>query len=277
MSHYKKSLLVHVGDPATNRVPDGHEETISGASELRCDGWPLRLDLPALELDHGDDSDQGNIENGNCSIHWFVLTLENLETLEPAHGHFFAEFLRGDINKALDGQIGVLDERLFREDHLAEIGVKLAGQDLFLDCFRFAGHLSLEDGLSGLAIGLADVFPLHEPGVGGGGVHGDIAGQCLEFVVIGDKIRLAQKLHDGANLTIGVYIGLNRAGFEDPIGFLGGQLAAFFAENNQGLLNISTCFLQGLLALHDRDAGLITQFLDALGRNFGGHGRFWIN
>jgi len=104
-------------------------------------------------------------------------------------------------------------------------------------------------------------------------VHGDVASECFEIIVLSHEICFADKLNHGPDSAGIVDIATDDAGAENAIGFFDGDVRAFLFQNDQGFIHVAAGLFEGLFALHDRDAG----FFAKLFYLFGGDGDHFIS
>src|SRR6202035_5769820 len=172
------------------------------------------------------------------------------------------------VTQLLDGlalELRVVHDLLEQHDR-AEPRVELAGHDPLAHVLRLVRRLLLVD--AGLRIALlvgnvlaADVGNRR----GGGDLHGDLAGEGDEIVVLGDEDRVAVHLHQHPDLGSRVHIGLHGALRGGPLAGMLDLLPLPDPEDLDGLLDIPLRLGEGLLAVHHARARPVAQGLYVLG------------
>ncbi len=150
---------------------------------------------------------------------------------------------------------------------------------LFVEFFQLALNDFLDDlvwlagGPGLLAVDLpllgqdlrGDFVALHEPGLGGGDVHGQVVGQLLELIGAGHEVGLAVDLHQHPDLAPGVDVAGDGAfvGGAPGLALRGGH--PFLPQPGHGLPHVAAALGQRLLAVHPTGSRLLAQLLHLLG------------
>src|SRR5439155_15159073 len=147
-------------------------------------------------------------------------------------------------------------------------GVHLAGHDALAHVLGLVGRLLLVDAFLGLAelpgnVLTADVFDARR----GSDLHGDLARERREVVVLGHEVRVAVDLDQHADLRSGVNVGLDRSLGGRALAEILDLLALPDAQDLDRLLDVALRLGERLLAIHHAGARAVAQRLDVLRRD----------
>src|SRR5215218_2549200 len=198
--------------------------------------------------------------------------LPHLEAGEAAQHELLAHLGRVVVQQVLDGLLVVADVRLVEQHDLLVEAVELALDDLLHD----VGRLAL--GLGGVDLALllehvvGHVLAAQVRRVGDGDVQGDLVGESLELVGLGDEVGLAVELDEHAELGGQVRVRGVQVGVDDALGgAVAGPLLdaglAGLAQDLLGPLEVAVGVLQRLLAVHHPCPGGVAEGLDLGGRD----------
>ena len=102
-----------------------------------------------------------------------------------------------------------------------------------------------------------------------GDLHGDVAGESDEIVVVGDEVGVAVDLDHHADLGAGMDVGLDGALGGGALAQILDLLALLEAQDLDRLIDVVLSLGERLLAVHHARAGALAQGLHVLGRYLG--------
>src|SRR3989344_4924553 len=224
----------------------------------RCEYDALFAYFPVLECEQKSDGEKGK-EKDNKSEHH---TLFDREPFEAHDDYFLSEFLHGGINESADGDTRIFHERLLKQHAVAQITIHLAFNGLGACRLGDLGGFFRKNFPRGLEVALFDIITRRKLRTHRGDMHRDIVREFGELFVLGYEISLAAEHHGSYDSPARMRICRGDARTERPVGFLGGDGGALFAQDDFCLFDISARFFKRLFALHDSDTGLVPQPLN---------------
>src|SRR5580700_11907701 len=78
------------------------------------------------------------------NIFYLILLAQHGKARKASDSDLLAELLDGILDQVCDGQIRILDKRLFEQNPVSEVGIGLALENLGTHGFRLVFHFSLE-------------------------------------------------------------------------------------------------------------------------------------
>jgi hypothetical protein len=204
-----------------------------------------------------------------CGCAGLICAFAYFEAGETADGDFFAEVGDGLIDFFTDGHGFVFDEVLFVEAGFLVELFHFASDDFLDDLLGLAGGASL--GQIDFAFAVehfrSDVFAAHVARIDSGDVHGDVVAKLLEGIGARDEIAFAIDFDDHADFSASMNIVADEAFGGFARGFLGRGGLTLFAEDVDGLLDVTAGFDQGSTTIAEPRVGEFSEFFYELGWN----------
>src|SRR5271165_1313438 len=167
-------------------------------------------------------------------------------------------------------ELGIVHLLLEQHDRL-EPCVELARDDPLTHVLGLVGRLLLIDPHLGLALLGRNVLPTHVPDGGrGGDLHGDIARETHEFIVLGDEVGIAVHLEQHPDLGPGMHVRLHDALSRRSLTEILDLLPLLHAQDLDRLLDVTLRLGERLLAVHHAGARPLTQSLHVLRADLNG-------
>src|SRR5664280_1488756 len=187
------------------------------------------------------------------------------EAREPADDHILAGGRRELIAQLLDGpaiELGVVHLLLEQHDR-RQPRVQLAGHDSLAHVLRLLSGLQLVDARLRLALLRGDVLAADVlDGRRGGDLHGHLAGERHEVLVLGHEVRVAVHLDQHADLRARVHVGLDGALGGRALAEILDLLALPDPQDLDRLVDVALRLRERLLAVHHPRACALAQDLD---------------
>src|ERR1019366_4740633 len=175
------------------------------------------------------------------------------EACEPAYDHILTCGRRELVAQLLDGlalELGIVHLLLEQHDR-REPRVELAGDDFLAHVLRLVGRLLLVDARLGVTLLGRDVLTTDVfDGGRGRDLHGDLAREGDEVLVLGHEVGVAVDLDQHPHLGSGVHICLNRPLRGRALAEILDLLPLLDAQDLDRLLDVALGLGEGLLAVH---------------------------